>query len=618
MKNRQRSVVITALAVLAVALVLYKLGVDRRRPPPEFSQILAEVMSVESATRPPFPDPTGSLLACLSGNQYGRGLSFVDLKTLQRSSLPGTNDIKRIAGWSPDGRHLAFEQKPALAKEALRPVAARPLVEDRQESWLTIFDRISNTSRRLTTETPANERFFVWLTTNTYFFSRDSDDEESRGTFWGKLNERQEVKVAGSLRDIVAMSERTAAYLESSNIYSFELPPAGAIDGKVPPISTNQLSSFEARGFDSLRWLRYQPERGTFLFCSRPADSIWRYLFQFNPIGNQLVQLNHEDTYNGQWLEAGAGYAYVGNTNNSFFLAVRTSDPAGHTNLFTKGSVANYTTSPMGDKLYATASVGIEPQGIWEYALKERTLRQVMPGSPRPFVKTILVEPEERRIKSFDGLEVPCFIFEPVQKSNSTSPQPLPRRKCPAIIHLPARTSQFQRTFEPRSQLMANLGFYFMAVNYRGCDGYGRAYATMEDPAGAARDVLAAYNELIKNPDVDPRNVFLWTSSSGGLVALELLATQPKLWRGVALGSPPGWPANPWFDPAQFPPLIITTGDKDEARPSLKEFEKWVAENGLDARVVVLANEGHIMYNSADIQLTWKLITEFVFSHLQK
>lgn len=58
--------------------------------------------------------------------------------------------------------------------------------------------------------------------------------------------------------------------------------------------------------------------------------------------------------------------------------------------------------------------------------------------------------------------------------------------------------------------MFANGGFYYAAINYRGCDGYGRGYSELSDPVNAARDVLALREKLIsEHPEIDRKNVFL-------------------------------------------------------------------------------------------------------------
>src|SRR5687768_2906435 len=75
----------------------------------EYQQMLDELMSVETISRPPVPGSSGNTLACIYNTDVGRGIYLVNLETLKKTFLPLTNDVRRVAGWSPDGRYLAFE-----------------------------------------------------------------------------------------------------------------------------------------------------------------------------------------------------------------------------------------------------------------------------------------------------------------------------------------------------------------------------------------------------------------------------------------------------------------------------------------------------------------------------
>jgi dienelactone hydrolase len=588
-------------------------------PDKHLARLVEELAQVQDYPFLLVPSPSGTMLAYSRGSQYGRSLVLADLRTLNQTVVPVTNNVRRPAGWSPDGRYLAFEQQPPFSAHVLAATKSRGLPEDREEAWLTVFDSWSNSVQRLTENRRVNEKWFVWLTPRTYFFFSDSDDKAVRGTYWGDIEAGKVKKVSETLHCFLRMSDVKAAYIKAPNIFSFEVKPpadAGAEWGK-PKIE--QVSHFKPGDFDGLQWVRYCPENECFLFCARPANSTWRYLFKFDSASGELTQLNEEDTYNGQWVEQGKGFAYVANTNNRFQLAMRTEAPGGRTNLFTQGSVMSYAAAPSGDRVFASASLGMEPQGIWEYDLARKSLRRVVSwmGSGEPVCQA--VEPEERRVKSFDGLEIPWFMFPPVEP---TGGRPLTKgggvpRKHPVVIYLPPSSFQFQRRFEARSQLMANLGFYYIAVNYRGCDGYGKAYAGLQDTAGAARDVLAVYEDLRKNPAVDTRNIFLCMMSSGSSLGLELLATAPELWRGVVFFQPAGWGEDERYRPKQFPPLLITTGDQDGALSSLKQFKAWADANGIEAKLMVYRNMEHILWNPAQFGEDLRLGGQFFVDHLK-
>jgi dipeptidyl aminopeptidase/acylaminoacyl peptidase len=609
------------LCVLGVLIVLASSSCKPRKAAvisassPEYRQIFDEVMSVEVVSRPPVPSSSGDILVNIKNARHGREISLVNLRTLEEKSVTLSNDVRRVGGWSPDGRYLALEQRPKAFRRVLKETSSRGLEEDRDESWLTVFDSRSKLIWRLTTNSGVNEKWFVWLTPTTFFYSSDSDDKGLRGTYWGVTETRVIKKISPTLHQFVRMTGTKAAYVKDDNIYTFEIEPGKDVNRSWPKPVIQKASDFKSGDFDSIRWLRYCSETSSFLFCARPGSSTWRYLFRFDPEKSVLTQLSREDTYNGQWLQPGSGFAYVGNSNNSFFLAIRAADPAKSTNLFTRGSVANYTVTPRGDKLYATAAQGMEPQALWEYDIDAMRLRQVTQGSKVAFVASRIVEAEESRAKSFDGLEVPYFLFAPVRREQRPAGFFSRGEKHPAVIYIPPQSFQMQRVYSPRAQIMANLGFYFIAVNYRGCDGYGKDYAAMDDPGDGAKDVLAVYRSVIRKHPIDKENVFLLTSSYGNVVTYETLIAAPKLWRGAAFMHP-GTPPIERL-PASLPAMYLRSWSGDPNLSEFLEFERWAIGNELDVVLEVNTDDEHIDFTTLNAKERQDHINRFMLDRLR-
>lgn len=356
------------------------------------------------------------------------------------------------------------------------------------------------------------------------------------------------------------------------------------------------------------------------MFCARPEDSTWRYLFEFDPDTKALVQLSHEDTYNGQYIQNGRGYAYVGNPNNSFYLAVRPEDPEEHVDLFTQGSVVSYAASPDGNRLYVHAAQGDEPHGIWEYDLTTKQLRPISGVMQQPFEAAEVIAPEELRITSFDGKEIPAYFFTPPMALQSAKEEGgffERRMKYPAVIYIPPNSAQMQRSYGPRSQLLANIGFYFLAVNYRGVDGYGRDYANSYDPPTAAKDILAAYDWLIENPNINRNNIFIFSMSGGTPICRELLATEPDLWRGIAIDKPGSLSIDPRFIPRKMPKLFLITGGEDPAMPSVRRFADWAEKNDVDLQLEIYEDAAHITFDLESRKRSQKEVAEFYIRNVK-
>ena len=608
-----------SLVVIALYGIMTWRRLPERIPAGRLRQMVAELAAVDVWIGSLTPDASGGTLAYINGTGAGRRVVLLDLKTLEKRQLPTSNEVTYIFGWSPDERYLAFAQIPP------QPEKMRKTTPVFLESWLTLYDGQTGSMRRLTEDTNVMEVPFHWLPNGSYLMTSRNLTNDHGEMFLGSLQEPGRNKVSDFVPDFAVISESMGVYAKG-NLFTLELKPLKRTETgwDEKSRSVQQISDFKTNGFNGLVWVRYGGASSNFLFCSRPAGSNWRYLYQYDPTTRILTQLTHEDTYNGQWLQDGTGFAYVINTNNSFQLAVRTKDAAGNTNLFADGNVVIFKPAPLGDRIYVSASLGVEPHGIWEYTIANQMLRRVAEGIGHPFAFSQVVQPQEFRLKSFDGVDVPCFLFKPAELAAKTRKHEsailgrlLPGKKFPAVIYVPPSSFQFQRRFDHQAQTFANAGFFFAAINYRGCDGYGAEYSKLANMKDAARDVLELYQRMKNDPNVDSQNVFLCTSSAGIGVVAELLAANPTLWRAVALDKPGNSPVDSRYEPGKLPPLLMVMGEQDPALDSMKSFVTWAKSNRVEIKSVIHTNTAHITYNLQDRQDTLQQMADFFLDHLR-
>ena len=95
-------------------------------------------------------------------------------------------------------------------------------------------------------------------------------------------------------------------------------------------------------------------------------------------------------------------------------------------------------------------------------------------------------------------------------------------------------------TFSPSSQSWLDRGFAYLAVNYRGSTGFGRAF--QEQIRGhlgywEVEDLVAARNWVIQQENVDPTQILLTGWSWGGYLTLQALGTHPGIFAAGMAGS---------------------------------------------------------------------------------
>jgi dipeptidyl aminopeptidase/acylaminoacyl peptidase len=130
-----------------------------------------------------------------------------------------------------------------------------------------------------------------------------------------------------------------------------------------------------------------------------------------------------------------------------------------------------------------------------------------------------LVAPELVRFRSFDGLQVPAFVYRPKAA----------RGPVPVIIDIHGGPeSQARPAFNARTQyFVGELGAAVIQPNVRGSDGYGKRYLGLDNGArreDSVKDIGALLDWIAAQPGLDRSRVVVYGGSYGGYMALSSLA----------------------------------------------------------------------------------------------
>src|SRR5665213_3430510 len=266
MNKKIKYVSAVLIAAFAIGFVIAKMRTIR----PEAAslkkreQVLNEMFSTQLSIRYPRPDPAETILAYIDDGS-DKGVKLLDLQSLEQRLVKVKNEIIQIYGWSPGSRYLAFAQNP------------RHL----DDSWLSIYDRQSNSVQRLTSMKGVLEFNFVWLGTNSYLFTSRGLKATLAEFYLGSINGPQS-KLCNYTGEVVAMAEKKIGYayayqkngIEDIYSLSFDTPESahGNLSNTIPEPA--RLSAFKKNGFSALQWLRYSQESSNFLFCARPKKSV--------------------------------------------------------------------------------------------------------------------------------------------------------------------------------------------------------------------------------------------------------------------------------------------------------------------------------------------------------
>ncbi|RUO61828.1 alpha/beta hydrolase family protein [Pseudidiomarina insulisalsae] len=177
------------------------------------------------------------------------------------------------------------------------------------------------------------------------------------------------------------------------------------------------------------------------------------------------------------------------------------------------GVVGGLTFNPAGDQLALSINTPKSPTDVYlldsENSLKRWTFSEVGGLNTDNFV-----EPELVRFSSFDGLEVPAFVYKP----KSEGPHPV-------IISIHGGPeSQYRPYFSSTVQLwLQELGAAVIAPNVRGSAGYGKEYVSLDNGFNredSVKDIGALLDWIATQPDLDADRVAVIGGSYGGYMVL--------------------------------------------------------------------------------------------------
>ncbi len=163
---------------------------------------------------------------------------------------------------------------------------------------------------------------------------------------------------------------------------------------------------------------------------------------------------------------------------------------------------------------------------IWLMNLRTGECGPLTHSSLAGIPRNHFVEPQRVRYASFDGLEIPAFLYLPPKSNTGKRP--------PVLVYVHGGPeSQYRDTFNPLIQYLVAQGYAVFAPNVRGSWGYGKTYVHLDDVEkrkDAVADLKWGVLWLRQSGQVDGKRVGIMGGSYGGYMVLAALATYPDLW----------------------------------------------------------------------------------------
>ncbi len=281
---------------------------------------------------------------------------------------------------------------------------------------------------------------------------------------------------------------------------------------------------------------------------------------------------------------------------------------------------------------------------VWDWSTGQ--LKQFTFSTYAGIDPSIFIEPQLVKFKSFDGMEIPAFLYLPPAYSEGNP--------VPFIIYAHGGPeSQFRPNFIRNFQYFLANGFGVMAVNPRGSSGYGQEYTLMDNYKNrlkSVQDYEYANRFLREAGYAKPDKIAVMGGSYGGYMVLACLTENPDLWaagvNSVGIANYISFLQNtkpyrralreaeygPLTD-LEFlasispinkvdkivAPLLIIHGENDPRVPvgEARQIAKAIGDRGGVVDTLIFPDEGHGTSKRSNVMIDYRRRVDFLKKHLQ-
>jgi len=447
------------------------------------------------------------------------------------------------------------DYKDGLASYSLSHDGARVLLQFSQggneNNQISLLDPAANGGKGAITPLLANPKVQYsvnrWVHDGSGFFFTGNDESPNdfyiyRWDFEGAGGKGAATKLLGregawGLADATNDAARAlvSRYISASRSECYELTPSSGGEPALKDISVRdqkgELASTEIIGYlpgESSVLIKSDIEEGiTRLFVrdlatgamKKPLPALDAFEVDSAEINHErdlLVVVTNEDGY-------GVLHAYQLPSFEAATLppiekgVVSVSDIRGRTIVYSLSNARSpgvcyaYTVpDPKGAKDAATATMILQKPRAATRVTRADTQGIDLAGFPLP---------ELVKYKSFDGLEIPAFLWTPPGHSKG---KPIPF----VVNYHGGPEGQFRPTFNATTQFLLAQGYGVLQPNVRGSTGYGRAYHMMDDYKkrwDSVKDGVEAARWLIAQGYASPGKVATYGGSYGGFMSVACL-----------------------------------------------------------------------------------------------
>jgi dipeptidyl aminopeptidase/acylaminoacyl peptidase len=266
---------------------------------------------------------------------------------------------------------------------------------------------------------------------------------------------------------------------------------------------------------------KWSPDGTWIAFIAQENERDEIYLVR--PNGEGLHQLTNtgRDVTQFEWAPNDKQLAVIFNRNGAFDLSLVEVETGAVVDLRSGAGIhSNPNWAQDGSFLTFEYESSLLPPDLYRMDLPGKQVTQLTFSNPPAMQKNKMVVPEIVSYKSYDGLEIPAFLYRP-EKPNG------------AAILYPHGGPKDQYAFfwDDLAQYFIAKGYTYLAPNYRGSTGYGKQFERLNYEnwgTGDTQDCLHGAKFLRNFKEIRPGSIGIAGGSYGGYMAVCALARDPE------------------------------------------------------------------------------------------
>lgn len=190
-----------------------------------------------------------------------------------------------------------------------------------------------------------------------------------------------------------------------------------------------------------------------------------------------------------------------------------------------RGVLRELTWSRDGRRLAFTIDMANDATDVWVWDVEEQILWRATRSALGGIAQSDLATPTLLRYPTFDGRQIPAFLY---------TPRDLAPTGLPVVVYVHGGPEgQSRPIFNAVIQYLTGAGYGAFVPNVRGSTGYGYEYQSLDDVRkrmDSVADLKYGVQYLCESGIADPRRVAVMGGSYGGFMVLSAVTTYPELW----------------------------------------------------------------------------------------